>query len=256
MKKLLLPLLISTFMVGCMNEDEELVFEDFFIEEVSEKDCDPEEENCAFISIQTPLALNEGERSEKINRRIEEHIRELVDYQEMKKLRSLEALAQRFIDDYEASAEEFPEYSIPWEASVDGKIIYKDPKMISMEFRTGIFTGGAHGYTSVTFLNLNPATGEPYTTSELFEAGFKAYAEELFRKKNEIPLDAPINSTGMFFENDEFHLPKNIGFRKDKLILRYNPYEVASYAEGGIQLEIPLKEAGKFLKNFNLENRS
>lgn len=250
MKKLLLPLMISALFAGCKNEDKELVFEDFFIEEVSEKDCDPEEENCAFISIQTPLALNDGERSERINRRIEEHIRELVDYQEMKKFRSLEALAQRFIDDYEASAEEFPEYNIPWEASVEGKIIYKNPELISMEFRTGIFTGGAHGYTRVTYLNLNPETGDAYTTSELFEADFKDYAENLFRKKNEIPFDAPINSTGMFFENDEFQLSQNIGFRKDKVILRYNPYEVASYAEGGIQLEIPLKEAGKFLKIF------
>ena len=227
-----------------------MVFEDFFIEEVSEKDCDPEEENCAFISIQTPLALNDGELSEKINRRIEAHIRELVDYQEMKKFRSLEALAQRFIDDYEASAEEFPEYNIPWEASVDGKIIYRDSELISMEFRTGIFTGGAHGYTSVTFLNLNPETGEPYSADDLFEGDFKTYAEELFRKKKEIPLDAPINSTGMFFENDEFNLPQNIGFRKNNLILRYNPYEVASYAEGGIQLEIPLEDAGRFLKIF------
>ncbi len=242
--------MISASLVGCKNDDEELIFEDFFIEEVSQKDCDPEEENCAFISINTPLALNEGEHSAKINRKIEEHIRELVDYQEMKKFRSLEALAQRFIDDYEASAEEFPEYNIPWEASVDGKIIYRDPELISMEFRTGIFTGGAHGYTSVTYLNLNPETGETYSTNELFEADFKDYAEDLFRIKNEIPLDAPINSTGMFFENDEFELPQNIGFRKNKLILRYNPYEVASYAEGGLQLEIPLEDAGKFLKIF------
>lgn len=247
-KKLLFPLVISALLVGCKNDDVELIFEDFFIEEISEKDCDPGEENCAFISIQTPLASKEGAQSKKINRRIEEHIRETVDYQEMEKIRSLEALAQRFIDDYEASAEEFPEYNIPWEASVDGKIIHKDPKLISMEFNTGIFTGGAHGYTSVTFLNLNPETGESYLTNDLFEAEFKAYAEELFRKKNGIQKDAPINSTGMFFENDDFKLPKNIGFKKEKLILRYNPYEIASYAEGGIQLEIPLKDAGRFLK--------
>lgn len=242
--------MISVLLVGCKDEDEELVFEDFYIEEVSEKDCDPEEENCTFISIQTPLAMKQGERSEKINQRIEEHVLELVDYQEMKKFMSLEALAQRFIDDYEASAEEFPEYNIPWEASVDGKIIYRDPELISMEFSTSIFTGGAHGYTSVTFLNLNPETGESYSANDLFEAEFEAYVEDLFRKKNEIPQDAAINSTGMFFENDEFHLPKNIGFKKDKLILRYNPYEVASYVEGGIQLEVPLKDAKKFLKIF------
>ena len=248
MKKLLLPLIIIVLLAGCKNEDEELHFEEFFIEEVSETACNSEEENCAFISIHTPFAKPVGPRSKTINQNIEEHILGLVDYQEMQNIGSLEELAQRFIDDYEASAEEFQEYNIPWEASVEGRIVYQSAELISLEYKVGLFTGGAHGYTHVSFLNLNPETGEVFSNKDLFTAGFNNYAEKLFRKRNNIPEDDPINSTGFFFEEDNFQLPKNIGFLKNKVILRYNPYEVASYAEGGIQLEIPLEEVEEFIK--------
>lgn len=247
MKKLLLPLIII-LLVGCKNEDEELLFEDFFIEEVSETGCNSEEENCAFISIHTPFVQKDGPRNKTINQNIEKHILGLIDYREIKNLGSLEQLAQRFIDDYEASAEEFPEYNIPWEASVEGRLVHESPELISLEYKIGLFTGGAHGYTSVSFLNLNPETGEVFSNKDLFTADFKKYAEKLFRNRNNIPEDGPINSTGFFFEEDNFQLPKNIGFLKNKIILRYNPYEVASYAEGGIQLEIPLEEVEEFIK--------
>lgn len=248
MKKLLLPLTIIVLLVGCKNEDEALNFEDFFIEEVSETACNSEEENCAFISIHTPLALETGKLSKTINQNIEKHILGFVDYQEMNDIGSLEELAQRFIDDYEASAEEFQEYNIPWEASVEGRIVHNSRELISLEYKIGLFTGGAHGYSSMSFLNLNPETGEVFSNKDLFTAGFNTYAEKLFRKNNNIPEEDPINSTGFFFEEDNFQLPKNIGFLKNKVILRYNPYEVASYAEGGIQLEIPLEEVKEFIK--------
>ena len=52
----------------------------------------------------------------------------------------------------------------------------------------------------------------------------------------------------MFFENDEFHLPANIGFREDKLILTYNPYEIAAYVEGQKTYEYDLDEVSEYLK--------
>lgn len=248
MRKLLLPFIIIVLFIGCKKDEPELEFEDLSIEHVSEENCIPEEENCAFISIRTPWAKNPGIRGEKINQKIEEHLIQLIDYQEDNNFRKLEALAQKFIDDYEASAKEFPEYNIPWEASVEAKITYKSTDLISIEFELALFTGGAHGYTSVSYLNFDPKTGDQFLNKDLFKDEFKLYAEKLFRQKNDIPEDQPINSTGFFFENDSFQLPQNIGFLKNKIVLIYNAYEVASYAEGDLQLEIPLKDVEEFIK--------
>jgi len=247
-KKLLLPFIIIMLLVGCKKEEQELEFEVLSIEQVSEENCIPEEENCTFISIQIPWALDSETRSKKINRKIEEYIVQLIDYQEENNFDNLEDLSKKFIDDYEASAKEFPEYDIPWEASIEGRISHRSPDLISIEFDLALFTGGAHGYTSVSYLNFNSKTGGQLCTKDIFEDEFKSYAEKLFRQKNDIPEGQPINSTGLFFENDSFQLPQNIGFSKNKIILRYNAYEVASYAEGGIQLEIPIKDVEEFIK--------
>jgi len=247
-KKLILPFIIIVLLLGCKKEEQELKFEVLSIEQVSEENCIPEEENCTFISIQIPWALDSESRSKKINRKIEEHIVQLIDYQEENNFRNLEDLSEKFIDDYETSSREFPEFDIPWEASVEGRISHRSPDLISIEFDLALFTGGAHGYTSVSYLNFNSKTGDQLWTKDIFEDEFKSYAEKLFRQKNDIPEDQPINSTGLFFENDSFQLPQNIGFSKNKIILRYNAYEVASYAEGGIQLEIPITDVKEFIK--------
>lgn len=250
MRKLLLPLFFTTLLISCQKETSAPEFEELNIDQVSSQDCNPEEENCAFISINVPWVKNAGARNKTINHHIERHVLNLVDFQEENEFNSLEELSQNFIDNYEASAREFPEYNIPWEASVNGRVLYTSPEIISIEFNLALFTGGAHGYTSRSYLNFDPETGEPFSNEELFTSGFKDYAEQIFRKKNEIPVEEPINSTGFFFENDSFQLPQNIGFYKNKIILRYNAYEVASYAEGGIQIEIPREEAQNFIRIF------
>jgi hypothetical protein len=234
--------------VGCNKDNSAPEFEALTIDEVSEQDCNPEEQNCAYISINIPWVKNPGMRNKNINIIIEKHVLKLVDYQEENTNNSLEQLSQNFIDNYEASATEFPEYNIPWEASVEGRILHNSPELISLEFNLALFTGGAHGYSSKSFLNIDPATGEILTNDDLFTQDFKVYAEGMFRKKHDIPMDQTINSTGYFFENDSFQLPQNIGFLKNKIILRYNAYEVASYAEGGIQLVIPQEEVQEFIK--------
>ncbi len=235
-------------LASCETDTGEIEFEELNIEQVSEKDCNPEEENCAFISINIPWAESQKKRGKKINNLIEQHVIRIIDFEDENTFGSLEALSQTFIDQYEATAEEFPEYNIPWEASVTGSIPYRSEDLITVQFQMNLFTGGAHGYTSTSYLNINPKTGEQYSNSELFTEDFKSYAEKLFRSKYEIPQDESINSTGFFFDNETFQLPQNIGFSKRKVILRYNAYEVASYAEGGIKIEVPIEEAGKYIK--------
>ncbi len=239
---------LSLLILSCNKDAPELSFDELNIEQVSELNCDPEEENCTFISIKVPWAMGKDTRSNLMNSHIEDHVIKMIDYQDYEDLESLESLAQTFIDDYEISAKEFPEYNIPWEAYVEGKITYQSEKLISIQFDVALFTGGAHGYTSVTYLNFNPETGRLVSNEELFSQDFKDFAEVRFRKKNDIPENESINSTGLFFEDDEFQLPQNIGLHPNKVVLIYNSYEIASYSEGNIQLVFKMEEAKKYFK--------
>lgn len=255
MKKLFSLLIFFIILVGCKQETRELEFEEYHAEAVSDKNCNPDEENCAFVTISVPLASvpqapETEKKAKKINDEVQNHIVDLINFQEEKEFSSLEELARQFINNYEAEETEFPEYHIPWEASVEGEVTYKSPELITIQFEHAQFAGGAHGYTSVSYLNFDPKNGNRLFNKDLFTEEFTNYVEELFRKKFEIPENMPLNSTGFFFTDDRFYLPQNSGIVKDKLVLRYNAYEIASYSEGAIKLEIPLEEAKPYLKIF------
>lgn len=98
------------------------------------------------------------------------------------------------------------------------------------------------------FLNFDPTTGKQYSQEELFTPEFTDFIEDIFRKEQNIPAEENINSTGFWFENDTFHLPENIGFEEEKVILIYNSYEIAPYAAGDIYMEIPIEEVRPFLQ--------
>lgn len=247
-KKPVLILFIIILFNSCEKDKPQLQLESLQIEQVSEKNCNTDEENCSYVSLHTPWDYSNTQIGNKFNEEVQNYIIQLIDYEDEGDYQNLEEFASHFIANYEQTAQDFPEYSIPWEASVEGTIYLKTEDIISIGYQLALFTGGAHGYTSLSFLNINPQTGESFDASSLYSREFTDYAEKLFRERNEIPKDSNINSTGFFFEDDTFKLPNNIGFSRDKVILHYNAYEVASYAQGSFHIEIPKKEADKYLK--------
>lgn len=216
--------------------------------EKSLNDCLPENGECTFISLNFPVAENGKGEAEKINKQIENFIVKTVDFQDEGSVEKPEELVENFIKDYKETASDFPEYELPWEATVIGKVNYRSPSVISIKFNTDMFTGGAHGYRSTNYLNFDPETGKILNAEDLFNSEFMTFVEEDFRKKNDIPLEENINSTGMFFENDEFHLPKNIGVTRNSIILHYNAYDIAPYSAGDFVLKYPRTEIQQFLK--------
>ena len=139
---------------------------------------------------------------------------------------------------------------IPWEATIDGEVVYEDENIITLMLNSYSFTGGAHGYASTSFLNFDKRQGTELENWELFDdlEGFEDFAETKFRIQEKIPQNKNINSTGFMFEGDSFHLSENLGYTQEGLQLIYNQYEVASYADGPIVLTLPYNEINLYLK--------
>ncbi|MDT0641972.1 DUF4163 domain-containing protein [Zunongwangia sp. F363] len=247
MKKYLLIFCAALVFTACEQEEKPLQFTNYSVEK-SYEECNPEEGDCAFISISYPVAENKTDAASRINEEIKNHIIGIVDYEEEEKSASIEELANHFIKNYETNAEDFSEYELAWEGFVFAEITKKSPELISIRFNSRMFTGGAHGYSSISFLNFNPETGKAYSHNELFTPEFKSYFESKFREDQGIPEQDSINSTGLFFEDDKFVLPENIGFTEEGLVLHYNAYEIASYAEGEFTYRFPYDEIDQFLK--------
>ncbi|MEH6703896.1 MAG: DUF4163 domain-containing protein [Galbibacter orientalis] len=206
--------------------------------------------NCPKVTIDLPQAQPENEITSKINQDINKFVINILNYSEEKTTDSLDAAIEIFRSDYKKLKERFPEDIIPWEATINGTISFQNTLFTSIKIESYIFTGGAHGYGSITFLNYDTKTGKALTAEDLFtdKGAFVDYAEKLFREEEKIKPDANINSTGFMFENDNFHLPNSIGFDEKGIVLIYNPYEISAYSDGLTKIEIPLEEATQFMK--------
>lgn len=246
-----LAVLLLLFILSCKSDQKEthppLLFETVSMVKTSAEDCDLPEKECASISLFFPKATGPEEISMNINNQIEKHIMSLVSSEEIPEVASLEELSNHFISDYKATKEDFTREPA-WETYIFSRIYYLDDSLLSIGFNSEVFMGGVHGYRGISFINLDPQTGNIYSRDQLFTPEFRQFAETKFREEQDISEGENINSSGYWFEDDHFTLPENIGFEEDKIVLVYNTFEINPYSDGDYVLEIPLEEARAYLK--------
>ncbi|EAR03021.1 DUF3298 and DUF4163 domain-containing protein [Maribacter sp. HTCC2170] len=242
MKSPILILLGFILLLGC-NADNRLTFEPFTL---ADNDC----KECPKITIDIPNALDQSKLSTTINTVLEEELIFLLVFDDELEAATLPEAIQSFKNGFTALKKRYPDESAIWEAKISGEVSYEDKNTITIALDSYLFTGGAHGYTSKRFLNFDKRKGIELENWELFKDKdhFLKFAEAKFRIQEGIPQDDPINSTGFMFERDEFHLPENMGLTDQGLVLLYNQYEVASFADGAIELQLPPNEVKNYLK--------
>ncbi len=218
-----------------------------FVKKAGEN-CDSADYDCTIISLEVLEAKGPPVTSDMINSTLRDQVISTISSEEDTQISNLEELTENFISDYKKAVESFSSEP-PWEAYLNQSIYRQDEQLLSIGTTTEIFSGGAHGYKNLSFLNFDPKTGEQLSWKDIFTPEFKKYAERRFREEHKIPAEDNINSTGFWFENEAFHLPANIGFTDEQVILIYNSYEIAPYADGDFYMEIPMEEVRPFLKN-------
>jgi len=208
---------------------------------------------CPEVTVSYVIVSGESSIAETINTKIETFIIKalnLGDPEEEPKAATVAEAITHFIEMYRIHSAEFPDMGAAYFANVSVTETFHAPHLLSFELKNYLFTGGAHGYGSTIFLHVDPLTGAEISSEALFKDlnGFKAFAEKKFREANGIPISENINATGFWFEKDTFTLPEYIGITNQHIILRYNQYDIASYAAGPIEVLIPRKEAETYLK--------
>ncbi|SHI40438.1 DUF3298 and DUF4163 domain-containing protein [Pseudozobellia thermophila] len=234
-------LLLLVFLIGCQ-EERNLTFETLDLDETRCSEC-PE------VVIHIPKAVGKSKVGQTVNTALQEEIIEILNYDDEVEASSIKEAVKSFSQGYWEIKKLYPEEASVWEATIKGAVSYEDDELLTIELDSYLFTGGAHGYSSKRYLNFDKVKGKELENRELFRdrKEFEAFAEQKFRSQENIPLDGPINSTGFMFESDTFHLPENIGFTEAGIKLLYNPYEVASYADGPIEIILPFEDIAPFL---------
>lgn len=219
----------------------------FIPEQYRHNTCD----DCSLVSIDYTMAIGPDPFVKIINQAQETAIISLLHFNEETPAGSIPQAIKSFSDGYGKLKSQFPEAATPWEANIEGTLAFEDTERLSLVLDSYLYTGGAHGYGTKHFLNFDKKKQrllEPHELTSDWE-GLTVLAETLFRAKHGIEEEAPINSTGLMFEDDIFYLPEEMGFTPEGLLLYYAPYEIAPYADGAITLTIPWEAYGQLADN-------
>jgi len=202
------------------------------------------------VQLQLPQADSTIQLGRAVNDALEDEVIALLAFDEALDIDDIPMALESFSAGYTELIENFPG-TPEWEANVNASISFEDAHMLSLKMESYLFTGGAHGYEEVRFLNFDKRRGREIEGINMFTnfGPILDMAETAFREMHNIPEEASINSTGFMFEGEVFHLPDTIGFDSHGMVLHYNQYEVASYADGPIRISLPWVEVQPLLRN-------
>ena len=246
MKKILSLFALTAILVSCNNNELEFSTQTF-----TEQTTLPCSDNCPNVEVKLPIAKKGTIAADSINKRVFAVVRSIIYFGEKPYTGTdYKTLLYSFIGSYEDMKKEFPKDTFGWEAKLEGSIPYQSEKVLNYKIEHYTFTGGAHGYQGVRSLIFNPETGKILKNEDLFNDvnAFTQFAEKKFRTAYKIPQNDGINSTGLMFEDEKFALPYTLLFNDQGVLLYYNTYEAASYADGPKELQLTYEELAPYLK--------
>lgn len=156
-------------------------------------------------------------------------------------LSDLNAAATIFSANYQQLKQDVGVMGGCWEIDIKGDTLYSDPNFLTVGLETYAYTGGAHPNTYRTLLSFDRHTGQPLHLSDLITdtTALLSIVEQAFREKQGMRPGQSLEDEGYFLQDGQFFLPENVAPGRDGLIFYYNPYEIAAYALGPIEVVVP-----------------
>jgi hypothetical protein len=113
-----------------------------------------------------------------------------------------------------------------------------------------VYTGGAHGMQTTTWAVIDRHELRTLSLADFFRepegAELRAIVRDELRRYSGLEQGRPL-SEGIFFE-DEPPLSADFYITGQGLVLHWDPYEIAPYSEGGIEISLPWKTIRPLLR--------
>lgn len=120
-------------------------------------------------------------------------------------------------------------------------VITFSPLFISYQIMTATYNGGAHGMTESSYVNYDFSTGKVLTYDDTFMPEsepklLQAIKDNLMTRYNVSSMEE-LDRRGIF--TDQIYVSKNFYLQGYDVIFHYNPYDIAPYSEGSINVRVP-----------------
>lgn len=146
--------------------------------------------NITAIQINQPAVV-----SSQANHWIKENIIALIQGDHQDPPSSIEAALYTYINDSQIAYPESVALSTQHEITIGSSISFSSNDLLSIYLNKYQFSGGASGFRTTTYLNINPKTGKRFDVLQLVSEDFYAFAKAYYIQQNNTILDTDLNET-------------------------------------------------------------
>lgn len=112
---------------------------------------------------------------------------------------------------------------------------------ISYQITTYSYTGGAHGMTEAHYVNYDLNTATVISLQNAFLPNTESYVLQAIKDNLMTQYDVTsmegLQQRGFF--TDQIFLTPNFYLEGSEMVFHYNPYDIAPYAEGSVEVRVP-----------------
>lgn len=148
---------------------------------------------------------------------------------------------EQFLEVYRTFKQQYPTATAAWYLERSADVLTDTLGVVTLDMRENSFGGGAHPNSMRRLASFDPA-GHQLRVSDVIVEGKRdsldGIAEVYFRMSRGLGPEDNLDQAGYQFPG-RFRVNDNIGFTPAGLLVYFNPYEVASYAEGGMEFTVP-----------------
>jgi len=155
-----------------------------------------------------------------------------------------------FATDYQNMQADMGDIGGCWELNTTADTVFSNPSVLTARATIYAYTGGAHPNSNQLLLTFDRNTGRELhlTDMVLDTAALVGIVEKAFRKQQQLSPTDKLEEQGYFLHNGQFFLPGNIALGRQGMIFYYNPYEIAAYAVGPIEVVVPYEKLNGLLR--------
>ena len=229
----------------------EILYEEIF---ESLDNCNPDSLSCTWAKISYPVFADTSKVG--LNNLILDYVHaSLSAYVQTGDdgTKDVRLAVTEFLDDYRKFKNEFNDYNFGWYIQVQAEILYNQKGLFSLKVDSETFTGGAHPNTTSSLLIADANSASILTARDIISdtTAFKKSLEAAFRELKGLMPETTFADAGYYINDGDFILNDNIGMTSDKIIVHYNPYEIAPYSLGPTTIELDREKIKDLLASKN-----
>ena len=176
------------------------------------------------------------------------------EYQNMNMLQATDSFKQTYfkqfkdevgptyIQDMQENAEQTRKRWYNYTKTMKSNFIFNDADILSYRVDIDDNTGGAHGMHDTYFVNFNALTGKPFGLDDVFTGNYEPALNQLImaelERKMKVKNQKDLEDMG-FFASDSLAPTDNFYISDKAICFYYNVYEIAPYAVGALDVEVP-----------------